>query len=286
MSERDDNDLEYDDDDPYDQEIDSDETGEDSEKEAGGMSFLDHLEEFRWTIGRSILAFVVGAILVGCFIGDLTSFLQMPLDRAYGSSEIARQQLVTKSPMGVFSVLIQVIFLGGLTLSLPFVLYFLGAFVAPGLNERERKILMPASFAAFLLFISGVIFSFLVVLPLTLAFSVKLNEFFGFTLWWTATDYFSLVVWFSVALGCFFQFPLITVILVVIRVVTTDQLKQYRRFVFVGILIFSAIMTPGGDPISLSIMSLPMYALYEVALLVGMRIERKVSEAEMKEDLE
>jgi sec-independent protein translocase protein TatC len=239
------------------------------------MSFLDHLEEFRWTVGRSILAFILGAVLVGCFIGDMTSFLQWPLERAYGNSEAARQQLVTKSPMGVFSVLIQVVFLGGLTLSLPFVLYFFGAFVAPGLNERERKILMPASFAAFLLFIVGVIFSFLVVLPLTLSFSVKLNNFFGFTLWWTATDYFSLVVWFSVALGCFFQFPLITVILVVIGVVSTAQLKLYRRFVFVGILIFAAFLTPGGDPISLSIMTLPMYALYEIAILVGARFERQ-----------
>lgn len=249
------------------------------------MSFLEHLEEFRWTIGRSILAFVVGAVLVACFIGDLTHLLQWPLDRAYGDSETARQQLVTKSPMGVFSVLIQVVFLGGFTLSLPFVLYFLGGFIAPGLNDRERKILIPASFAAFVLFLVGVAFSFFVVLPLTLAFSVKLNDFFGFTLWWTATDYFSLVVWFSVALGAFFQFPLITVILVVIGVVTTAQLKLYRRFVFVGILVFSAFLTPGGDPVSLSIMSLPMYALYEMAILIGARFERQ-KEAETRDQFE
>lgn len=247
------------------------------------MSFLEHLEEFRWTIGRSILAFVVGAVLVGCFIGDLSHLLQWPLDRAYGDSEAARQQLVTKSPMGVFSVLIQVVFLGGFTLSLPFVLYFLGAFVAPGLNDRERKILIPASFAAFVLFLVGVLFSFFVVLPLTLAFSVKLNNFFGFTLWWTATDYFSLVVWFSVALGAFFQFPLLTVILVVIGVVSTAQLKTYRRFVFVGILVFAAFLTPGGDPISLSIMTLPMYALYEIAILIGARFERLRERAIMDE---
>lgn len=271
MSERDDYDLDYED-----EVSDVDPLPEDEAPEEG-MSFLDHLEEFRWTVGRSILAFVVGAILVGCFIGDLTSFLQMPLNKAYGSIDIARQQLVTKSPMGVFSVLIQVVFLGGLTLSLPFALYFLGTFVAPGLNDRERKILIPASLAAFLLFVAGIVFSFLVVLPLTLAFSVKLNEFFGFTLWWTATDYFSLVVWFSVALGCFFQFPLITVILVVIEVVTTEMLKKYRRFVFVGILIFSALLTPGGDPISLSIMTMPMYALYEIAILIGRRIERRAA---------
>jgi sec-independent protein translocase protein TatC len=243
--------------------------------EETGMTFLEHLEEFRWTVGRSLLAFIFGAVLVGVFLGEIANFLQYPLNFAYGSSEIAGQQLITKNPMGVLSVVIQVVFLGGLTLSLPFMLYFLGMFVAPGLNESERKILLPAAVAAFVLFVAGVACSFFAVLPLTLAFCVRLNEFFNFTLLWDASDYFNMVVWFSVALGGFFQFPLITVILVVIGVVSTEQLKSYRRFVAVGIIVFAALLTPGGDPFSLAIMSLPMYGLYELAIWVGARIERK-----------
>jgi len=250
------------------------------------MSFLEHLEEFRWTVARSAVAFVVGAVLVGVFIGRIADWLQYPLDFAYGSSEVAGQQLITKSPTGVISVMIQVVFLGGLTLSLPFILYFLGTFVAPGLNERERKILIPGAFCAFVLFVAGVAFSFFVVLPLTLAFCVHANEFFNFTLWWDAADYFNLVVWSSVALGSFFQFPLITIGLIVIGAVTTAQLKAYRRFVAVAILVFAALLTPGGDPFSLTVMSAPMYLLYELAIFVGGRIERKRREAAALEGLD
>jgi len=74
----------------------------------------------------------------------------------------------------------------------------------------------------------------------------------------------------------------------VIGVVSTDQLKQFRRFVFVGILIFAAVLTPGGDPISLSVMSLPMYALYEIAIFIGVRYERGARERmldKLEEDL-
>ncbi|MFP4068946.1 MAG: twin-arginine translocase subunit TatC [Opitutales bacterium] len=257
--------------------------GQEEQSESEGMTFLEHLEEFRWTVGRSLLAFIVGAVLVGVFLGDIAQFLQYPLNVAYGSSELAGQQLITKNPMGVLSVVIQVIFLGGLTLSLPFILYFLGMFVAPGLNEDERKVLMPSAVAAFVLFVTGVAFSFFAVLPLTLAFCVRLNDFFNFTLLWDASDYFNMVVWFSVALGGFFQFPLITVILVVIGVFTTEQLKACRRFVVVGILVFAALLTPGGDPFSLAIMSIPMYALYELAIWIGGRIERRKREAALAE---
>ncbi|WP_269522799.1 twin-arginine translocase subunit TatC [Coraliomargarita parva] len=249
----------------------------------GNMSFLEHLEEFRWTLARSVGAFLLGAILVACFLGQVSDFLQYPLRVAYGSAEVAEQQLVTRNPMGVFSVFIQIVFLGGFTLSLPFMLYFLGRFIAPGLNEREKRILIPSCFAAFVLFIAGVAFSFFAVLPLTLSFCVRLNNYFHFTLWWTATDYFSMVVWFSIALGGFFQFPLITVILVVIGVVTVEQLKRFRRFVAVAIMVFAALLTPGGDPISLSIMSVPMYLLYELAILIGARFERAKRDKELAE---
>jgi len=254
-----------------------DASGPDGEE---GMTFLEHLEEFRWTVGRSLIAFVVGAALVGIFIAQISQALQYPLNVAYGSTEVAGQRLITKNPMGVLSVLIQVVFLGGFTLSLPFILYFLGMFVAPGLNERERKVLIPSAIAAFVLFVTGAAFSFFAVLPLTLAFCVRMNEFLNFTLLWDAADYFNLVVWFSVALGAFFQFPLVTVVLVVLGVVTTEQLKTYRRFVAVGIIVFAALLTPGGDPLSLGIMSVPMYLLYELAILIGGRIElRKREEA-------
>lgn len=267
---------EIDDYDPY------DEANADSESSHEGMSFLDHLEEFRWTVGRSLLAFILGIGLATLFIGDIAQFLKLPIITAYGSAELVDENLITYRPMGVISVFIQIAFLSGLTLSMPFALYFLAAFVAPGLTEKERSVLRPACFAAFLLFITGVAFAFFVILPLTLTFSVRLNLYFGFDLFWAASEYYSMVVWFSLATGAFFQFPLIIVILVYLGVIPVEKLKSVRRAVFVGLMVFSAFLTPGGDFISLPITTGFMYGLYELAIWVGARVEKKKRENEME----
>ena len=248
-----------------------------------GMSFLEHLEDFRWTVGRSLIAFVLGLALAAVFIGEIAQFLKFPIVSAYGSAELADENLITYRPMGVISVFIQIAFLSGLTLSMPFVLYFLAAFVAPGLTEKERAVLRPACFAAFLLFLVGVAFAFFVVLPLTLSFSVRLNMFFGFDLFWAASEYYSMVVWFSLATGAFFQFPLVIVILVYLGVIPVQKLKDVRRAVFVGLMVFSAFLTPGGDFVSLPITTGSMYALYELAIWVGGRVEKKKRADEYRE---
>jgi len=256
----------------------SQEAGE-RQKADGTMSFLDHLEEFRWTIARSLLAFLLGVVIVAIFIGHIADFLQMPLVRAYGSVEVARENLITYRPMGVFSVFIQIAVLGGLTLSMPFTLYFLACFVAPGLTERELKVLRPSCMAAFLLFLCGVAFAFFFILPLTLSFSVRFNEYFGFSLLWAATEYYNMIVWFSLATGAFFQFPLVIVILVYLQVLPVKKLKSVRRGVFVGLMVFAAALTPGGDFISLPLTTAFMYGLYELAIWVGGRIEQAKRES-------
>lgn len=248
-----------------------------------GMTFLEHLEDFRWTVAKSLLAFVIGVGLVAIFIGQIAEFLQMPLLRAYGSAELMQENLKTYRPMGVISVFIQIALLGGLTLSMPFGLYFLGCFVAPGLTEKERRVLRPACFAAFLLFLAGVAFAFFLILPVTLGFFVRLNLFFEFELLWAASEYYSMIVWFSLATGAFFQFPLIVVILVYLGVLTVEKLREIRRGVFVGLMIFAALLTPGGDFVSLPLTTGFMYALYEMAIWVGARIEKRRAK-EAKED--
>ena len=123
----------------------------DADIDSSGMSFLEHLEEFRWTVGRSLLAFIIGITLAAFFIGEIADFLKFPITFAYGSSELVDDNLITYRPMGVISVFIQIAFISGLTLSMPFTLFFLGTFVAPGLNKKERSLLRPACFGAFIL---------------------------------------------------------------------------------------------------------------------------------------
>ena len=251
--------------------------------EVDGMSFLEHLEEFRWTVARSLLALVVGVVVVLIFHQSIAEWMQFPLHQAYGSAEVARENLITYKAMGVISVFLQIALLGGLTLSMPFVLYFLGSFIAPGLTDQERSVLRPSCVAAFVLFLMGVAFAFFVILPLALTFTVRLNERLGFDILWAASDYYNMVVWFCLAVGAFFQFPLIVVVLVYLGVLTTETLKRVRRGVFVGLMIFSALVSPGGDPVSLMVTTGFMYGLYELAIWTGGRIEKKKREAELAE---
>ena len=269
--------------DDEDLDLDSDES-EDFEEE--GMSFLEHLEEFRWTVARSVIAFIIGVAVVVIFHQNIAQWIQYPLNQAYGSAEVAAKNLITYKAMGVISVFFQIALLGGLTLSMPFMLYFMGSFVAPGLTDKERKVLRPACFSAFLLFLMGVAFGFFIILPLALAFTVRLNQHLGFDIFWAASDYYNMVVWFSLAIGFFFQFPLVVVILVFLGVLATETLKRVRKMVFVGLMIFSALVSPGGDPISLAVSTGFMYGLYELAILVGLRIERQKREdaAALKDD--
>jgi sec-independent protein translocase protein TatC len=271
--------------DDYESDYEAELEAEAAARREAGMSFLEHLEEFRWTVGRSVLAFFVGLVIVAIFIQDIAGWLKYPILSAYGSVELVNQNLITYRPMGVISVFFQIALLGGFTLSMPFVLYFIAAFVAPGLTDKERRVLRPACFAAFMLFLTGVAFAFFIILPLTLAFSVRLNQYFGFELLWAASDYYNMVVWFSLATGAFFQFPLLIVILVYLQVLPVSKLKTIRKGVFVGLMIFSALMSPGGDFISLPLTTGFMYGLYELAIWVGTRIEKKKRE-EALADLE
>jgi sec-independent protein translocase protein TatC len=244
------------------------------------MSFLEHMEEFRWTVARSLLAFVLGVFVVVFLMPKIGGFLQLPLVQAYGSPDLVAQKLITYKPMGVFSVFIQIALLGGLVLSMPFALYFLACFVAPGLTERERKVVRPACLAAFILFLLGVAVAFFIILPLTLTVSVKFNQLMDFQVLLAASEYYNMVVWFSLATGAIFQFPLILVILVFIQILSTAQLRSLRRVVFVGMMVFSAFLTPGGDFLSLPLTTAILYGLYEFAILVGSRIEARRPQAE------
>jgi sec-independent protein translocase protein TatC len=269
---------------PQDSNNPSDTYDSESDADTTAMSFLEHLEEFRWTVARSLIAFVLGVVVVVILLPNISGFLQMPLIHAYGSVEAVEQKLITYKPMGVFSVFVQIAFLGGLVLSMPFFLYFIACFIAPGLTDRERRVVRPACSAAFVLFLFGVCVAFFIILPLTLSVSVRFNQLMDFQVLLAASEYYNMVVWFSLATGAIFQFPLILTILVFIQILRVEQLRRARRVVFVGMMIFSAFLTPGGDFLSLPLTTCILYALYELSIVVGIRIERKRSKADVAAD--
>jgi sec-independent protein translocase protein TatC len=152
-----------------------------------------------------------------------------------------------------------------------------GQFVAPGLNERELKLLRPACSLAFLLFLAGISFSFFILVPAALRASIIFNELLGFAPMWTAASYYGLITWMVLGVGIAFQFPLVLMILVFLDIFNRAQLVGFRKYSIVLFLCIGAVVTPTTDPVTFILLAIPMSVLYELAILGAGRIERKRS---------
>ncbi len=239
------------------------------------MGFLDHLEELRWTIVKCVGTFAVFVTLIAIFLKEFAFVLNWPLEQVKGGYPQIAPQLVTTSPMAVFSVIIQICGLGGLILSLPLCLYFIGQFVAPALTARETRLLLPAAVMATGLFLLGAVFSYLLLVPSTIRVSMQLNQLFGFQALWTAERYFWLVVVLVLGMGAAFEFPLVIVMLVHLGLVDVARLRRWRRLAVLLFFIVAAIVTPTPDPFNQSLVAVTLYALYEVSIFIAARIERR-----------
>ncbi len=249
----------------------SDENGSDGEGRA--MGFLDHLDELRGVLIKSIIAFVSAAALIAFFLRDFATILNWPLTRSLGDSGLM-DSLITTSPMAVFAVLVQLCFLGGLGLSLPFILYFVARFVAPALTARELKLLKPVCLACFVLFLGGALFSYFVLVPGVIRFSVSFNEMLGLQLFWSADRYYNMLVWMMIGIGTAFQFPMVICLLVYADVINTEQLRAGRAYAIVGFFVAGMMLTATWDPLTQTMVALPMWGLYEISIIVGRRMER------------
>src|SRR5690625_4320095 len=246
------------------------------------MGFLDHLEELRWTLFKCAAAFFVAVGAIVLFIGNISEFLNGPYYQAFEAQGVESGGLFMISPLGVFTVLIQILVLGGLGLSMPAMLYFLASFIAPALKKEEMRVLLPACIVAFLLFLGGLIFSYTFIVPKALEFSIRMNRMLDYEIMWTADRYYSLLVWTMLGMGACFQFPLVVYILVYLRIVTTEMLSKARRYMIVLFFFLAALLTPTWDPFTQALVALPMWFLYEVSLFLARRLEVR-REKEMEE---
>lgn len=239
------------------------------------MGFWEHLEELRGTIIKSVIAFVVCASLIGYFIKEFNDVLMWPLQQVQHENPGLVIELGVQKVMEVFTMIIQMCVMGGLVLSAPFILYFIGQFVAPALTEKELKAVLPMCISAFLLFLLGACFGFFLLMPKTIEVSLDLVRTFGLAIRWTVGDYYSTLSWLVLGVGAAFEFPLVIVLLVWMGVLSTAFLKKYRRHAIVLIFIIAAVITPTPDPFTQTIFAIPLYALFEISIIVSRRIEKK-----------
>ena len=243
------------------------------------MGFWDHLEELRGTIIKSVVVFLLCAVLIGWFIKEFQEVLKWPLTQAQEKFPDFALDLGTQKIFEVFTMIIQTCVLGGLVLALPFILFFIAQFVAPALTEKEMKAVLPMCVSAMLLFLLGATFGFFLLMPKSIETAVQLHGVFELIPRWTIGDYYSTLSWLVLGVGAAFEFPLVVVLLVWLGIMSTDFLKKYRRHAIVVIFIVAAIITPTPDPIIQTIFALPLYLLYEISIIVSSRIEKRKARA-------
>lgn len=229
------------------------------------MPFLDHLEELRRRMFWMAAAVVAG-VAVGFFLLtkiDLIRLLERPiLPYMHG------RNLIYTHPGTSFHILLSAALVFGIVLASPVILGQLWGFLSPALYAKEKRVILWVSIGMVLLFLAGLALSFFVVLPFTLQFLMGV-ESDALTPMISATEYFDFAISMCLALGLVFEIPIAILALTALGIVTPAFLSKYRRHSIVLCLAVAALITPGGDPYSLFALSIPLYALYELSILVA-----------------
>lgn len=278
--------------------LDQDPVEDSAEQE---MSFLDHLEELRWHIIRSAVALIVltifaftqvtwifNNIILAPAKKDFPTWRVMcQLGHAIGKPDLLciediPLELQSRFMTGQFTITIVAALVLGLVFSFPYIVWELWRFIKPGLRVRERRGTRGIVFAISSLFGSGIAFGFFVIAPLMVYVMVNYrisdmikNEF-------DVTSYVSTFVTLVLGSGLLFQLPVVIYFLTKMGLVSPTFLRKYRKHSIIVILIIAAIITPP-DPMSQTLIFLPLYLLFEISILISVRVERRKKKEEAEE---
>ena len=238
---------------------------------AGEMPFLDHLEELRWRIIKSL-----GALGVGLVIGfaivlhwNLLYILQQPI-----APFLHGHKLVFTHPGDTFSITLTTAMIAAVVIAAPVIIYQAWAFLAPALHRHERRVVIPVIVGAVLLFVAGVALAYFFVLPMTLKFLMNF-QVESMEPMITASEYFGLVTMLALAMGGVFELPILILGLAAMGLVTPQFLSKFRKYAFVLSYIVAAFITPGDLLITTFALTVPLYLLYELSVLLAFIVFRK-----------
>ena len=236
----------------------------------GRMTVFEHLGELRRRLMISIVAVVVAGTVVFIFAPEIISWLIRFYNDA--APKGTPNKFIFTGPLDAFATRLKIATYGGIVLALPVWLWQLWRFITPGLTRNEKKYAIPFIVSSIILFVLGGIVALLTLEP-ALKFLLNIG---GSDLQplLTADKYISLVSLMILAFGLSFEFPVILVFLLIARVLTTAQLRSWRRYAAVIIVAFAAIITPSQDPYSLFAMAIPMYIFYEMCIIIGRIMKR------------
>ena len=230
------------------------------------MTFWEHLDELRRRIWYVLLAAVLAAVACFCIKEQLFAVVLAP--------KPADMQLINVELTQQFLTHMRVALWAGLLVVSPYILYQMFAFVAPGLYQTERRLAVRAVGCGYLLFLAGVALNYFVIFPFTVRFLGGYQVSTEVVNTITLSSYISVLGVMSLLLGIVFELPVLCWLLAKIGVLKADFMKRYRRHAIVVIVILAAIITPTGDPFTLSLVAVPIYALWELSILIVKRVEK------------
>ena len=240
------------------------------------MPFLDHLEELRWRLLKSIISIVVMMIICFFFSDYILEALLYP-----GKNIDPPVPLQVLKVQTVFIIKLEIALFAGIILSLPVIFYQLWEFLAPGLLQKERKILPAVVFASVLCFIVGGAFAYFIIIPYALQFflslapvdienNIALDFYIGFLL--------RLIIVFGVV----FELPMLSLILTKFGILTPQFMRKYRKYAIVGAFVLGAILTPP-DPTTQILLAVPIILLYELSIFISYFFTSKIEATQNSE---
>ena len=255
------------------------------------LSFLQHLEELRWHLVRSVVAIMVFAIaafsypqfifdrvILGLTKTDFFSYRAICwFTSKWGSGVFCFDsmpfEIINMRMAGQFSMHIWVSFVAGVIIAFPYVFWEFWKFIKPGLTSKEQKYSRHVIGTSSLLFLTGVMFGYFVISPLSVQFLGTYSVSAEVTNRLDLSSYISTITSITLASGILFELPIVVYFLSKLGLVTPELMKKYRKHALVVILVLSAIITPP-DVSSQILVSIPVLFLYEVSIYVSRRVVR------------
>ncbi|EKD41603.1 MAG: hypothetical protein ACD_73C00630G0002 [uncultured bacterium] len=224
------------------------------------QTLISHLVEFRSRLVKCVFFIAGGAVIGLIYCQQIYHWLQIPLLKALGDTG----NFIATNPFESYVTYFKVSIFAGLFMVSPLLFYHFWAFITPGLEKKEKKLLLPFALISAVLFVSGAIFGYFVVFPAGFYYMNLILQGTGIKLMPSMSQYLSIAFTMLFSFGVAFELPLVIFLLGKLGLITYDTIKSIRRYIIVILFVVAAVLTPGPDILSQCLLAVPLWLLYEV----------------------
>jgi len=246
------------------------------------MTLTEHLAELRSRIIRSLLAVVLGVIVLLALYDQVLNFLRGPYNQLCADNKQVQCDLIFIGPLEGLTTRLQICTYGGIILALPVILWQVWRFIVPALHKNEKQYAIPFIFSSILLFLLGAVIAYYTLTP-ALDFLISWAGS-GVKAEFTVNKYVSLVGLMMAVFGVAFEFPVLLVFLQLVGVLTPQVLMKGWRYAIMIIFVIAGVITPSGDPYSMLALAIPMSLFYLISIVIVLLFQKRRRAAEAAGD--